>query len=478
MGSMLDLIPFYDEVCIVEYGRQFLTGGTPDSIIQLVDGPSNQTMTYVGCCLQEILFRLFGQTGVRISPFVGLAALWFCFRTWLRKTSSLSRPAREALALVAAFLPIFFQSAILTRVDSWSVASIFAALAILGKPDKPRQTFKLASASFFAALSVFIWPTCAMLAPIYPAFCFDLNRKREFLLFCLFGIASVAVLLLPALPILVQALDFTSSYLANRTSHVFSFADIAFNLARETARDPLTMAFAAFGFLVWIKKARYMAILAFLSAVIAAETSSLYTFRFVYLMPYALLMCIDAAEALERAKPRLNATCLWLLVAYGVLTGPVGHLITPHKRLPDNLKEKLAQIVGTGSKRIYAPDYAAYYIGRELGWRQFAYHDNLANGRPAVLRNELEKADAIVLRDWDPYETIQQSCTPYGFLCHYMLNAARREKGSPNKSFAARYGEQFANPWRQPFDLSGFHEVSTLGPIKVFLRASTAKPTP
>ncbi|MFX7845243.1 hypothetical protein ABTK14_23590, partial [Acinetobacter baumannii] len=81
------------------------------------------------------------------------------------------------------------------------------------------------------------------------------------------------------------------------------------------------------------------AILAFLSAVIAAETSSLYTFRFVYLMPYALLMCIDAAEALERAKPRLNATCLWLLVAYGVLTGPVGHLITPHKRLPDNLKE-------------------------------------------------------------------------------------------------------------------------------------------
>ena len=35
---------------------------------------------------------------------------------------------------------------------------------------------------------------------------------------------------------------------------------------------------------------------------------------------------------------------------------------------------------------------------------------------------------AIVLRDWDPYETIQQSCTPYGFRCHYVLNAARREK--------------------------------------------------
>ena len=473
---MLDLIPFSDEVCIVEFGRQFLTGGTPDSIMQIPDGTINQALLYIGPCLQEIFFRLFGLYGVRISPILGILAVGLAFNGWLRKTSALRRSTILALTMIATFVPALFQSVVLTRVDPWAVACVFAAMAVLGKPGKPRHAARLSAASFLAALSVFIWPTSAMLAPVYPAFCFDLRSKREFLIFCLGGFISIALILLPALPVLTEAFTATSNYMGNAAKSP-SLLEIAFNFAKETARDPLMPIFAAFGLIVWIRKARYMAILAFSAAVLAGACSGLYVFRIIYMMPYLLLMCVDAAEELERTRPRFNAICLWAMAAYGILTGPVGHLLAPHERLPANLTEELARIVGTGAKRVYAPDYATYYAGRELGWRQFAHYRESMDNDPEIIRKSLDKADAVVLRAWDPYRTIQQSCTPYGLLSNYVLEAARREKDSPNKSFAARYGERFANPWHAPFKVHGFREAGTIGPIKVYLRDAT-KPSP
>lgn len=468
---MFDLIPFMDEVHIVEIGRLCLCGGDPYTILMAPDGSPAMSIYYAGPCVQEFAFRLLGAAGPRITSLVGAFLSAFFFWTWLRKTSAFSRGIRLLLSLIALAAPVMFQCIIMGRADNLAIACAFAILALLGSPREERSALRLAAAGFLAALSVFIWPSSMMFAPLYPVFCFNLQRKREFAIFCLSGLLSLPILLIPVYPVMSIVLNTLSHHVDPNTVTPAAVAmGAATAIVKEIGRAPFLLLFAAIGFAVWIHQRRFMAALAFAASFILGCLTGLYTFRFVYLTPFLLLMIADAAASLECSAPRLNRILLGLTCVYGFLTGPIGHLLTPHEALPQNLKAELADSVGTGPIRVFSPDYATYYIGRELGWRQFAYARQGSCSDPDKLRSCLDKADAVVLYDWNPYQTIQESCTPYGYFSKYVLTAARCEKDSPSKSWPARFGSQYANPWRAPFVPAGFHEVKRIGPVLVYLR--------
>lgn len=468
---MFDLIPFMDEVHIVEIGRLCLCGGDPYTILMAPDGSPAMSIYYVGPCIQEFAFRILGAAGPRITSLIGAFLSAFFFWTWLRKSSAFSRSIPLPLSLIALTVPVMFQCVIMGRADNLAVACAVAILALLGSPREERSAPRLVAAGFLTALSVFIWPSALMFAPLYPAFCFDLRRKREFAVFCLAGLLSLPVLLIPVYPVMDIVLNTLSHHVDPNTVTPAAIAmGTVVAIIKEIGRAPLLMGFAAIGFACWIRQRRFMAVTAFATAFTLGCMTGLYTFRFVYLTPYLLLMTADAAAALEKSLPRLNRILLGLTCAYGFLTGPIGHLLTPHVILPPNLKTKLADCIGTGPIRVFSPDYATYYIGRELGWHQFAYARPGSCSDPDKLRSCLDRADAVVLYDWDPYQSIQESCTPYGYFSKYILDAAKREKDSPNKSWPAQFGSQYANPWRSPFIPTGFHEAGRFGPIRVYLK--------
>ena len=88
---MLDLIPWLDETYIVEMGRLFLTDGDACSTLLGRSDVTLKPLYYIGPMVQELAFRCFGQSGVRISPFIGLVVSYLGFRSWLRKEECISK---------------------------------------------------------------------------------------------------------------------------------------------------------------------------------------------------------------------------------------------------------------------------------------------------------------------------------------------------------------------------------------------------
>lgn len=469
---MLDLIPWLDETYIVEMGRLFLTGGDACSTLLGRSNIALKPLYYIGPVLQELAFRCCGQSGVRISPFVGLFVSYLGFRSWLRRGACISKTYAELLSLVLLLSPVLFQSALLARIDCWALACSFAALSVLGHCGASKSEASLICGAFMAVLAVYVWPTAVILFLIYPVFAFGFSQRREFMRFCMYVIVSGVFI---AIPILGDAAAFARSFarhygeVASPSKSIF---DISVALFREVARSPFIAAMSVVGFVVWIKNRKVSALLSFIVAFIVSAIAGLYTFRIVYLVPFLFLMGVDAIAVLSRIKGKAVVAFLCVAVIYGVLTGPVGTSMIPHPKLPPNLKETLASEIGTGPIRVFAPDHATYYIGRELGWRQIGVALPAELNDQEFLARILSGCDAAVLREFDKYTPFQLSCTPYGIFCQFVLAQACKEKDIPyaKKSFAARFGSRFDFAWHAPLRLDGFEEVRREGVIRIFKR--------
>ena len=472
---MLDLIPWLDETYIVEMGRLFLCGGDGDTTLLGRGATPLLPICYVGPCLQEISFRLFGVVGARICPFVGLMAASAAFWLRLREEKSLPRITGVLLSLLVLSSPLLFQSALLARVDCWAVAFSLFALACLGDGSSGRGNARLASGAFFAVLSLFVWPTAAILVPMYPAMCFSASRAglRELARFVLYAIVAVAVLSMPLLAVGGVPLESFARHYSEVTSSPSSLWDVVLPFAREIARSPFIAALSCVGFVAWVRNRRFAAVASFALALAACAKSGLYTFRIAYLAPFFFMQALDAVRGWEVRCPRLVQAFLVAAAAYGFLTGPIGHFALDYPVLPNGLKEALAKEVGVGPVRVFSPDHATYYVGRELGWRQLGFARPSDAEDETLLRGVLTNCEAVVLRDFDPYVPFQQSCTPYGLFCRYVLSRAKAESALPEgkKSWAGRFGSRFSFSWHGPLRLDGFDEVARHEMIRVFRRS-------
>jgi len=470
---MVDMIPWLDETYIIEAGRLFLCGGDCESILMNKADAILLPLYYVGPCIQECCFRFFGLFGARISPLLGLIAIWFCFRSWLKQTKALPSFELELVALLVLTAPLSFQSAILTRVDVWAIASTFAALAILGPPGTKRSRPRLFAGAFFAVLTPFIWPTAIVSFFLFVPVCFRRTDRREILRFilssCLAGII-ISIPILVRLPAFIQAFKYHFEYATGPGQS----SEILMPLAKEIARSPFIALISLIGLSAWIRDRKWSMITAFLLSLAICVKTSLYAFRIIHLTPYILLMCIDGIVLVRSYRESLTKPLLILGVVYGIVSGPAAIPFLGYPTLPRELKDRLATVVGTGSVRVFAPDHATYYIGRELGWKQFGLAKPSESSDPVILKKILPRVDAVVLRDFDAYTPFQQSWTFYGLFCKYVLAAAKNEASLPpeKKSWAAKFGSQFSFSWHSPIVLDEFIEVEKIGMIHVFKRRS------
>lgn len=469
---MFDFLPWMDEVHIVELGRLFLCGGDPSSIVLNQDGVQALPVAYICPLLQECAFRLFGQIGVRISPFVGLVFLWFSFRKWLLSSYAWKRPLTELVALLLPTCPLVFQSAALARPDSWALAFTFAALAVLGRPGTNRSVLRLSLGAFLAVLSVFAWPSSLVSALVYPVFCFDSKRRRAFGIFCLAAILSATILALPLIPKAELYYVAFQHHAKDTVSTSYTLRGLCEPFARELARSPLLAVIGSVGVVVWIVRRRYMALVAAVFGFALCVKTGLYALRLLYMTPVFMLLCADAVDFLVLRHPRLTRWFVLITVVYGFVSGPVGNLCLKHATLPAGLKENLSKTVGVGPKAVLAPDFATYYIGRELGWRQLGFGNFGCAGDAAFVGKIAERSEAVVLCDWDPYEVTQRSWTPYGLVCRYFLEKAREESDRPeaDKSWPARFGSQFRGGWQTHVSPDGFSVTNRFGQIRVLTR--------
>lgn len=472
---MLDLIPWLDETYIVEMGRLFLDGDSGGASTLLgLSGVALRPLNYVGPLFQESLFRCFGQTGVRLSPYFGLFLAFVCWSVRLRQ-ENIGSKTRVFLSLSLLFSPLLFQCSLLTRIDTWSLSCVFAALAFLGPPDMFKSKVRIFCGAFFVVLSCFIWPTAATLFVIYPVFCFNRSSLESFFVFCLFSALCLILLLSPVLFDLSDYLSAFSRHYREVATPPFSLTSAVLAFAREVARSPLIAVMSVLGFCVWIKERKILQILSFVLLVCIFAKSGLYTFRIAYLVPFFYFMCLDAAKFFEERHSRFASRFLCAAFLYGVLTGPVGHFALSYPTLPSDLKNRLKEKVGEGPIAVFAPDHATYYIGRELGWRQIGFARPSDLNDTNVLASVLAKCDVAVLRDFDPYTPHQQSFTPYGLFCKYVLFEAQMDSYLPEerKSWAARFGGRFSFAWHAPFVLEGFKEIARFDMIRVYKRANS-----
>ena len=344
---MLDFIPWMDEIHIVEMGRLILTGGAVDTILASKDGVPYIPLYYLGPCLHEILFRTFGQIGVRISPLIGLAATAFFFNRWLNRTYSLRRRTLLLLTLTALTAPLLVQSTRLVRVDNWVFACVFAVLVILGRSGQAsRTTGSLVAAGAIAAASAFIWPTAILPAILFPAICFGTRQKREFAIFLLSGAVTVILLILPVRRQLLDMVSAFGTYADSSHPGTFSPVNVAIPFVKETLRGPFLMALSAFGFGFWLASRRWAMIAAFLLALLLGIASNLHTFRFIFLTPFFLVMAADAIAWMERRTPRLSLALLTITALYGIITGPLAYLIAPHETISSQTESALLADAG------------------------------------------------------------------------------------------------------------------------------------
>lgn len=466
---MFDLIPWLDETYIVEMGRLFLSGGDANSTLMGSSPVSLMPFCYLGPLLQEVLFRLGGQLAVRLSPFVGLMVMAVSFGVYLKRTTTLPRLERRVFALAVLVSPIAFQCALLTRVDTWALAAIWCALAALACPEgRLRTKTTLAVAAGFSVVAVFVWPTAFLFGPLVVA-AFSWSRRREFAWFCGFSAIFMILLLIPIatrLDVFVAAFSRHYQEVAAPTPTVVSGI---LAVAREIARDPLLSVLVGYGVWRWLIERRWGLLAAMLASVAVAIHAGLYVFRLAYLLPFAFLATVRAVVSLRARHACWARRAVFTLAAYGLLTGPIGHFALTYQTLPKDLTQTLAETIGRGPIRVFAPDHATYYIGRELGWIQLGFARPNEAENPELLSRVLADCDYVVLRDFDPYTPFQQSCTPYGLFCRYVLQKTKAERNLPDtqKSWAARFGGRFSFAWHRPLRFEGFEECCRQEPIRV-----------
>lgn len=466
------VLPWFDEVFQVELGRLFLSGFDADNMLLGVNGGCRTTLYYLGPCIQELFLRLFGSDVARCLPLAAIVIVWLAFRKWLLKCGEMPKPAVELFALVAATSTLLFQSAFLSRIDAYALATFFSAMAVLGPPCVNRSLIRLSLGSILTVASVFCWPSALMAVPIVPLCCFSRKNIREFGIFagaCLF---SLLVLMLPIASEISSAFSGFANHSKSAMTSSFSCLSVCDAFAREILRSPFLMILAGIGLYFSVRDHRYSKLAAFLLGLFIGISAGLYSMRFVYLLPIIFLLGADAVCGMLVSRPRRSIVFLSVALVYGFVAGPIGQCFLDKPLLPENAKSRLAELVGEGPTRVFVPDHTAYYIGRELGWKQLAFAHPPDIENEDFLRKTLSRCDAIVIRDFGRYESVQYCCSPFGIISRYLLGTARAEANLPEceKSLVARIGERYAGQWQHEFDKPGFVEVGRVGVLRIYKR--------
>ena len=467
---MFNFLPWMDEVHIVEMGRNFLSGASSaDGTILFQAGVRPFVPPYyLGPVLQELVFRAFGEQGVRLSPILGMLLSAMALAWFMKQSGRYSRFSIIATSLLAATLPLLAQSVRLVRLDSWVFFLGFAVCGLLAV-----KRYK--TAAFIAVLSPFVWPSAVMLAPMYLMVHIEGGESsKKVVVPSLLALCALLIFLIPVFRIFSTTIGSLSNYFAEHSGGSIAggnldilgqFKKLAVPVIKETLRAPFFFLVAYVGVVLSFRKRRILVYM-FLIACVFGSATGMHTFRYIYLMPYFLLFAAEALDFVYRKTPVVAWTSVVVTAFYGLACGPLAYIVADINRPAGVIDAKIAEAfkdVPPGT-RVFSPGYSTYYAFRRRGLVQIALADSPLYANEKLTASLLDKCEYALLESEDKYAAIEESYTLYGLFRDLCLSTARRESTLERKSILGKIGEAFAYGTRPPVEhilrASGFSRTT------------------
>lgn len=166
----LDLYPtvWFDEVEIVSAARSAFPGPPSPATVELSDGSRPTTFTWAHALVMQPFFQAFGlsPTAARLSSLIGGLLAVVLLRSVLSQLGT--RPFFAAI--VALFLltdGVFRLSVSGARAEGWAFAWAFASILVAARACAGKRSPALmACAGVCTAASLLTWPTAALLVPL------------------------------------------------------------------------------------------------------------------------------------------------------------------------------------------------------------------------------------------------------------------------------------------------------------------------
>ena len=423
-------VHWQDECQITELGRLLLSPGTdwsmcilPTSITEL----GGNGIWNIGKTLQELSYRLGGAPAPRWMELFCLVTVAILVRFYVAKKTS-SAWLGTVFGLLAFSVPGLVQSARGARVDAMAMMFLFAALSVMQIEDCPcgknRRPLVMALTGACAALCVWTWATAVMMMPIVLwEFVETLRRWRVNMreLFTLLGCVVVGGLLISAIDFIpcYESIRGTLARIGNSSKAVGYGQESSFG--RTVAQLFAFPGLYVIGFCCLFVRRRFWLLAVAAAAFLYVTKGSIYVFRTLYLMPYALigfalLSGMIRCTWVKRSLVVIAVLMLAVTYARSVVVRNAVEFLAREYRDGRTLKAVLAKEIGRGAL-VYNCAFQTYYVGRELDWKQYQmFYDAL---RPDVAKikdldyflidaNDVENVslDDLRLAGFDKHRTI------------------------------------------------------------------------
>lgn len=382
-------VHWQDECQITELGRLLLSPGTDWSMYILptaVTELGGSGIWSIGRTLQELSYRLGGATAPRWMELFCLMMVAIFVRFYVTKKIS-SAWLGTVFGLLAFSVPELVQSARGARVDAMAMMFLFAALSAMQLEDCPcgknRRPLVMVLTGACAALCVWTWATAVMMMPIVLWELVETLRRwrvnmRELLI--LLGCAIVGGLLISAIDFIpcYESIGGTLARIGNSSKVVGYGQEVG--LGKIITQLLGVPGLYIIGFCCLFLHWRMWLLAIFAVLFLHVTKGSIYVFRTLYIMPYTLIglaMLCGLVHCIGARRILVALAVLMAVIAYGrsVLVRNAVEFLARDYRDERQLRIVLEKEVGRNAS-VYNYAFQTYYVGRELGWKQYQMFNN------------------------------------------------------------------------------------------------------
>lgn len=381
-------VTWYDSVAINEMARGGLTHKINEWAVFITGNAALDSQSwatyYIGGWLTELAYQCCGWLGPKILLLIVYALTSGLIFFYVRRKSQSSLFAC-AMALFFFVFPRVAYGVKSGRVDMMALCFIFAALAVLvGRRNRPMRGLALAVAGGLGACSVFTWMTAVIAFPalVWEVDDFVCNEYRDlrqriwgyFVAAC--GFFVVAGLL--ALPFLLDI----------ETTLTGLQANLAYNLQGSSGGKMTQVGvyfkslfglpgfFALGAIAIFLRKRFWMLAVGFVVFSIFTALTKAGTARMIYFIPSMVV-------ALAVLTGELKGRSRWFPVLFGAfaIVLALSYVRTVGLRTWEDVRfrefrnvaavqAELEKAIGRNAS-VYTDTFQVYYIGRDLGWKQY-----------------------------------------------------------------------------------------------------------